>query len=256
MRALLELKGLSRRFGGLMAVSDVSLDIKPGCIMGLIGPNGAGKTTLVNLISGALKPNAGEMWFKGARIDGLPAHRISSLGVARTFQIVQPFPEMTALENVAAAAMFAGKAKSLREANARAEAMLDRVGLGGLGALAATSLSLGQRKRLEFAKSLAMQPALLLLDEVNAGLHGGEIDEAIALIRSLAKDGLTILIIEHLVKLVVALCDEVAVLHHGQLIARGPSADITNDPRVIEAYLGERYSKRSQKQQPVTDATS
>ena len=256
MGPLLELKGISRRFGGLMAVSDVTLDITPGSIVGLIGPNGAGKTTLVNLISGALKPNAGEMWFKGKRIDGLPAHRISGLGVARTFQIVQPFPEMTALENVAAAAMFAGKAKSLREANARAEAMLDRVGLGGLGALAATSLSLGQRKRLEFAKSLAMQPALLLLDEVNAGLHGGEIDEAIALIRSLAKDGLTILIIEHLVKLVVALCDEVAVLHHGQLIARGPAGDITNDPRVIEAYLGERYSKRSQKQQSVIDAAS
>jgi branched-chain amino acid transport system ATP-binding protein len=249
MTALLELKGLSRRFGGLMAVSDVTLDIKPGCIMGLIGPNGAGKTTLVNLISGALKSNAGEMWFKGERIDGLPAHKISRLGIARTFQIVQPFPEMTALENVAAAAMFAGNAKSLREANARAEAQLDRVGLGGLGGTSATSLSLGQRKRLEFAKSLAMRPALLLLDEVNAGLHGGEIEEAIGLIRGLARDGLTILIIEHLVKLVVALCDEVAVLHHGQLIARGPSNHITNDPRVIEAYLGERYSKRGQKQQ-------
>jgi branched-chain amino acid transport system ATP-binding protein len=256
MTALLELKGLSRRFGGLMAVSDVTLDIKPGSIMGLIGPNGAGKTTLVNLISGALKPNAGEMWFKGQRIDGLPAYKISRLGIARTFQIVQPFPEMTALENVAAAALFAGRAQSLGEANSRAEVQLERVGLGGLGKTSATSLSLGQRKRLEFAKSLAMNPALLLLDEVNAGLHGGEVAESMALIRDLAKGGLTILIIEHLVKLVVALCDEVVVLHHGQLIARGPSQQITNDPRVIEAYLGERYSKRGLKPQQATDATA
>ena len=246
MTALLELKGVSRRFGGLMAVGDVTLDIQPGTIMGLIGPNGAGKTTLVNLISGALKPHTGELWFKGRRIDGMAAHKVSRLGIARTFQIVQPFPEMTALENVAAAAMFAGGARSLAEANKNAEAQLERVGLGGLGPSPAASLSLGQRKRLEFAKSLAMNPALLLLDEVNAGLHGGEVAESMALIRDLAKGGLTILIIEHLVKVVVALCDEVAVLHHGKLIARGPSDQITSDQRVIEAYLGERYSKRSQ----------
>jgi branched-chain amino acid transport system ATP-binding protein len=244
MTALLELKGLSRRFGGLVAVSGVTLDLKPGSIMGLIGPNGAGKTTLVNLISGSLKPNAGEMWFKGRRIDGMPPHKISRLGIARTFQIVQPFPEMTAMENVAAAALFAGHARSLAEANRRAEAQLDRVGLGGLGPMPAASLSLGQRKRLEFAKSLAMKPALLLLDEVNAGLHGSELSATMGLIRELANGGLTILIIEHLMKVVVSLCDEVSVLHHGQLIARGPSDEITSDPRVIEAYLGERYSKR------------
>jgi branched-chain amino acid transport system ATP-binding protein len=244
MTPLLELKGISRRFGGLMAVSDVTLDVKQGTIVGLIGPNGAGKTTLVSLISGSLKPNTGEMWFQGRRIDGLPPHKLSRLGIARTFQIVQPFPEMTALENVAAAALFAGHARSLSEANRSAEAQLDRVGLGGFGQMPATSLSLGQRKRLEFAKSLAMRPALLLLDEVNAGLHGGELSESMTLIRELAKDGLTILIIEHMVKVVVSLCEEVFVLHHGQLIARGPSDKITSDPKVIEAYLGERYSKR------------
>jgi branched-chain amino acid transport system ATP-binding protein len=245
MTPLLALKGVSRRFGGLMAVSGVTLDINPGTITGLIGPNGAGKTTLVNLISGGLKPSSGEIVFKSQRIDGLPPHKISRLGIARTFQIVQPFPEMTALTNVAAAAMFAGNAPSIAEANRRAEAQLERVGLAGLGNLPAASLSLGQRKRLEFAKSLAMQPALLLLDEVNAGLHGAELAEAIHLIRDLAKNGLTILIIEHLMKVVVSLCDEIAVLHHGQLIAHGPSNQITDDPRVIQAYLGERYSQRA-----------
>jgi branched-chain amino acid transport system ATP-binding protein len=243
---LLDLRGVSRSFGGLRAVSDVTLDVKPGTVMGLIGPNGAGKTTLVNLISGALRPTGGEMWFKGSRIDGLPSYRISRLGIARTYQVVQPFPDMTVSENVAAAAIFAGGARSITEARTRAQSHLERVGLGGLGERPAASLSLGQRKRLEFAKSLAMNPALLLLDEVNAGLHGNELSEAIALIRDLASDGLTIVIIEHLMKVVVALCDEIAVLHHGQLIARGPSAEIMNDARVIEAYLGERYSRQAQ----------
>jgi branched-chain amino acid transport system ATP-binding protein len=245
MTALLELRQTSRAFGGLKAVSDVTLDIQPGSIMGLIGPNGAGKTTIVNLISGTIKPNSGQIWFKGQRIDGLPPHRISRMGIARTFQIVQPFPEMTALENVAAAALFAGKAPRLADANRCAARKLVRVGRGGMGALPAASLSLGQRKRLEFAKSLAMDPALLLLDEVNAGLHGAELSEATNLIRELAKGGLTLLIIEHLVKVVVSLCTEIAVLHHGQLIARGPSDEIVNDPRVIEAYLGVRYSQRA-----------
>ena len=147
-------------------------------------------------------------------------HRVSRLGIARTFQIVQPFPDMTALENVAAAALFAGRATSRSAANRRAEEQLDRVGLGGLGGVPAASLSLGQRKRLELAKSLAMHPALLLLDEVNAGLHGGDITQAIALIDDLAKSGLTIVIIEHLMKVVTALCTEIAVLHHGRLIAQ------------------------------------
>lgn len=244
MTALLALRNVSRSFGGLKAVDDVTLDLRPGTVTGLIGPNGAGKTTLVNLISGTTKPSSGEVWFKGRKINGLPGYRIARLGIARTFQVVQPFSEMTALENVAAAAMFAGNARSIDAANRCAERQLERVGLGGLGALPAASLSLGQRKRLEFAKSLAMEPALLLLDEVNAGLHGGELAEAIDLIRDLAKSGLTILIIEHLMKVVVSLCTEIAVLHHGQLIAHGPSDTVIKDPRVIEAYLGQRYSER------------
>jgi len=244
MTSLFQTRNLSRSFGGLRAVSDVTINVSAGCVMGLIGPNGAGKTTLVNLISGALKPSAGQILFKGQRIDGLPAYRVARLGVARTYQIVQPFPKMTALENVAAAAIFAGNAGTIARANRTAEEQLERVGLYGLGSIPAASLSLGQRKRLELAKSLAMNPALLLLDEVNAGLHGSELSEAISLIRDLAKGGLTIIIIEHLMKVVVSLCDEIAVLHQGELIARGPSSVIMNDDRVIEAYLGERYSKQ------------
>jgi branched-chain amino acid transport system ATP-binding protein len=244
MTAILELRGVSRHFGGLRAVNDVTLSVPQGRIMGLIGPNGAGKTTLVNLITGMIKLSAGEMWYKGARIDGLAPHRISRLGIARTFQIVQPFPEMTALENVAAAAMFAGNIASQSEARDFAESQLERVGLLELRATLASRLSLGQRKRLEFAKSLAMKPSILLLDEVNAGLHGGELAEAITLIRSLAQDGLTILIIEHLMKVVVSLCDDLAVLHHGELIANGPAQQVMGDEHVIKAYLGERYLKR------------
>jgi branched-chain amino acid transport system ATP-binding protein len=244
MTAILELRGVSRHFGGLRAVNDVTLSVPQGRIMGLIGPNGAGKTTLVNLITGMIKLSAGEMWYKGARIDGLAPHRISRLGIARTFQIVQPFPEMTALENVAAAAMFAGNIASQSEARDFAESQLERVGLLELRSTLASRLSLGQRKRLEFAKSLAMKPSILLLDEVNAGLHGGELAEAITLIRSLAQDGLTILIIEHLMKVVVSLCDDLAVLHHGELIANGPAQQVMGDEHVIKAYLGERYLKR------------
>ncbi len=245
MTPLLELRDVSRTFGGLVAVDGVSLAVAPGSIVGIIGPNGAGKTTLVNLISSAIRPSSGEIRFKGNRIDGLPVHRVSRLGIARTFQIVQPFPDMTARENIAAAAMFAGRARNRADANRRAEEQLERVGLGGMGDVAAASLSLGQRKRLELAKSLAMQPALLLLDEVNAGLHGGELAQAIVLIRELAQSGLTIVIIEHLMKVVTSLCTEIVVLHHGRLIAQGPPEAIMNDAQVIEAYLGERYSRRA-----------
>lgn len=253
MTPLLELRSVSKSFGGLRAVSGVTLSVQRGRIFGLIGPNGAGKTTLVNLISGALRPSSGEMWFKGTRIDGLPPYRISRLGIARTFQVVQPFPEMSAAENVAAAAMFAGRAPSQKIAKELAEIHLRRVGLHGVGALPAALLSLGQRKRLEFAKSLAMKPDILLLDEVNAGLHGAELAEAISLIRDLVdNDGLTVIIIEHLMKVVVSLCDELAVLHHGELISTGITQEVMEDPRVIEAYLGERFLKRSKsKQEPV-----
>ena len=203
--SILQLINVSRRFGGLAAVDDVSFSVKQGTILGLLGPNGAGKTTIVNLVSGVLRPSQGEILFKGQRISHLPSYRICRLGLARTFQVMQPFPEMTALENVAAAALFAGGATSIEESRVAALKHLDRVGLQGRGDVLASALTLGQRKRLEFAKSLAMNPSMLLLDEVNAGLHGSELGEAIALIKSLAAEGMTIVIIEHLMKVVTSL---------------------------------------------------
>ena len=240
--ALLELTGVTRRFGGLKAVDDVTLSVPQGEVIGLIGPNGAGKTTLVNVITGVHPASAGTIRFAGQDITRLPPWRAARLGIARTFQIVQPFPEMTVLENVAAAAMFAGGLRYGREANREAREHLDFVGLGEMADRRASALTLAMRKRLEFAKGLAMHPKLLLLDEVNAGLNATEVDEALALIRAIAGRGVTILIIEHLMKVVLSVCTRIVVLHHGELIAEGESAAIVKDPRVIQAYLGRRYS--------------
>jgi branched-chain amino acid transport system ATP-binding protein len=241
--ALLELSGVTRRFGGLRAVSDVTLQVARGEVVGLIGPNGAGKTTLVNVITGVHPASAGTVRFAGGDITRLRPYQAARRGIARTFQIVQPFPGMTVLENVAAAAMFAG-GLSYGEA-ARAEAMqhLRFVGLAELADKSAAALTLAMRKRLEFAKGLAMRPKLLLLDEVNAGLNAAEIEQALELIRTIAARGVTVLIIEHLMKVVLTLCSRIAVLHHGELIAEGAPQAIIEDRRVIQAYLGKRYAK-------------
>jgi branched-chain amino acid transport system ATP-binding protein len=243
MSALLELTGVSRDFGGLRAVRDVSFALAPGEVVGLIGPNGAGKTTVVNLVTGVHRVSAGHIAFDGRRIDGLRSHRIARLGVARTFQVVQPFPEMTVLDNVAAGALFAGHADGVAAARRRALEHLEIVGLAGRAETPAAALTLAGRKRLELAKSLAMNPRLLLLDEVNAGLNPTEIDEALRLIRALAARGITILIIEHLMKVVIGLCTRVIVLHHGELIADGPPAAVVQDAAVVEAYLGARFGR-------------
>jgi len=241
---LLEVRGLTRHFGGVAAVDDVTFDLDPGCIVGLIGPNGAGKTTLVNLITGVHRASAGTIRFDGVDVSGQRPHESARRGLSRTFQIVQPFPAMTVLENVAAGALFAGHAASRAEADQAALEQLRFVGLEALSHRPASSLTLPSRKRLELAKSLAMKPKLLLLDEVNAGLNSAEIGAAIDLIRAIAARGVTVLLIEHLMKVVFSLCDELLVLHHGRLIGRGEPQAVAADTRVIEAYLGTRYARR------------
>jgi branched-chain amino acid transport system ATP-binding protein len=240
--ALLELDRVSRSFGGLRALDDVSLSLQEGEIVALIGPNGAGKTTLVNLVTGVHPVSAGEIRFRGARVSGLPPFRIARLGIARTFQVVQPFPRMSVLDNVAAGALFAAGTRDLASARAAARECLEFTGLAGVAEQAGATLSLANRKRLELAKSLATRPKLLLLDEVNAGLNSTEIDGALRLIADIAARGITILVIEHLMKVVTRACRRVVVLHQGAVISDGPTETVMRDRKVVEAYLGARYA--------------
>jgi branched-chain amino acid transport system ATP-binding protein len=242
MTALLSLELVSCRFGGLNAVDRVSFDVRAGEIVGLIGPNGAGKTTLVNVITGVHPATAGSVRFDGRDITRRSSHRIARAGIARTFQVVQPFPKMSVIENVAAGALFCGHAGNVREARALAREHLKFTGLAGLAERPAATLTLAWRKRLELAKGLAMQPRLLMLDEVNAGLNPAEIAEALDMIRKIAELGVTIIVIEHLMKVVLSISHRLIVLHHGQLIAQGEPREIVRDKRVIEAYLGSKYA--------------
>ncbi len=244
MSALLRLEGVSRRFGGLAALDGVSLELGRGEILGLIGPNGAGKTTLVNVVTGVHAATSGRVTFDGQDITRLPPHRVARLGLARTWQIVQPFPRMTVAENVAAGALFAGGAADVASALAVARESLGFVNLAELADTPAATLTLARRKRLELARALAMKPRLIMLDEVNAGLNTAEIDEALALIRRIAAKGITIVIIEHLMKVVLGVSTRIAVLHHGRLIADGAPEAVVRDKEVVAAYLGRRYAER------------
>jgi branched-chain amino acid transport system ATP-binding protein len=241
---ILVVEGVSRRFGGIVAVDDVTLGLKEGEIVALIGPNGAGKTTLVNAITGVMRASSGRIRFQGEDVTAQRPFEAARRGIARTFQVVQPFPRMSVLQNVAAGALFGGRHARMAEATAAAREQLEFTGLSAFADRPASALTLAGRKRLELAKSLAMQPKLLLLDEVNAGLNASEIDGALRLIRRIAERGVTVLVIEHLMKVVLSLAERVLVLHHGELIADGNANDIVRDRRVIEAYLGEKFARR------------
>ena len=239
---LFEVRGLTKRFRGLTAVSDVTFRVVPREILGLIGPNGAGKTTIISLISGTLLPTAGEIIFEGRRVDGLPAYRRARLGIGRTFQVMKPFPGLSVLENVTVGALFGtgGGERNRKRAEEKAREWLQFTGLGRRMDQRADALGGPDRKRLEFAKALAMNPKLLLLDEVMAGLNAVEVDEVVELIKKMRDKGVTILVIEHVMKAIRRLSDRLLVLHHGQQIAEGRTAEVLSNPRVVEAYLGKR----------------
>jgi branched-chain amino acid transport system ATP-binding protein len=244
MENILEVSGLTKRFHGLVAVNDVSFHLKRGEILGLIGPNGAGKTTLVSMVNGTLDPSGGELAFDGRSMRGVPAYRRAHLGIGRTFQVMKPFPGMSVLENVSVGALFGanGGERNLGRARERAQECLEFVGLGRRSAQRADALGGPDRKRLELARALAMKPRLLLLDEVMAGLNHVEIEEVIEVIKNVRDQGISILVIEHVMKAIKSLSDRVLVMHHGEKIVEGGTDDVLRDPRVVEAYLGRKRS--------------
>jgi branched-chain amino acid transport system ATP-binding protein len=236
--SLLTVNGVTKRFGGLSANDDISFDVGKGEIVGLIGPNGAGKSTLFSCIAGYYPVTSGTIDFEGKRISGLPPETICRRGVARTFQIVRVFKEMSVLENVMVGAFLS--TSSRRAAESAARAVLERVGLSGKTGAEARHLTVSEQKRVQFARALATRPKLLLLDEAMAGLTPQETTEAVELVRSFRKDGITMIIVEHVMEVVMPISDRVVVLDYGKKIAEGAPKEIVRDQRVIKAYLGEK----------------
>jgi len=242
----LDLRNVTKRFGGVAAVDGVTFSIANGEILGVIGPNGAGKTTLLNCISGVYRLDGGDIRWHGVSIAGLAPYRVARLGVGRTFQIVKPFGSMTVRENVAVGALFGSDADRpvLKAAFDRADSVLELVGLRAKADLPVSALTIPDRKRLEVARAVATRPKLLLLDEVMAGLNNVEIDDALEMVRAVHATGVTVVLIEHVMRVIVGVCERVIVLDLGRTLADGQPDVVLRDERVIQAYLGERYARR------------
>lgn len=243
---LLELRQVTKRYGGLPAVDDLSFAVRRGEVLGVIGPNGAGKTTMIGLVAGSTNPTAGQILFKGQEISRKSPHQRTHLGIGRTFQVTQPFAGLDIRENVMVGAFFRQGNMSRTQALRIADQVLERVGLTAKATLKGDQLTVADRKRLEVARALATNPELLLLDEVMAGLTPTEVTNAIELIRSINRDGVTVLVIEHIVRAIASVSDRVLVMHQGRNIAEDTPDMVLSDPKVIEAYLGARFAKQRQ----------